>query len=606
MADAADLAGRPGRKIRRSASSHSVLWAMPAAIFLLLFFFVPLGGVIWISLTAGPNGAVSLLNYTEFFSNSGNLKVLGWTFALAAVVTVICVLTAYPVAYLIRRASPGISGLILLAVLLPYFTSYLVRTYAWMVLLGRFGPVNQLVVGLGLSDEPLRILYSSWGVIIGMTYILLPYCVLIMVSVMKGIPDQLIRAAASLGASRTNGFLRIFLPLSAPGVVPAALLTFIFALGFYITPVLLGGRGDVTVPMLVDTSVNTTLNWPAGATAAVVLLAVTLVVYAAANRFMRIEKLLSPRQELADQGDRRAPSAKANAAYVSILDAISRFRRRYLFPNRTDYRKGKQSTRRLGNLVPGISSLVVLFLLSPLFIIIPISFSSSNFLSFPPPGLSLRWYNSVFSSGDWTLAIWQSVKIGTLSAIFSVVIGTGAALFITRTTARLRAWSFQLLLAPMIVPSIVGSVALYFLFAKLQMIGSIGALALAHSVVAVPIVVLIVSAGLQAVDPRVERAAASLGAPPSSVLWRVTIPLIRPSLLISAFLAFLHSFDEVVYALFLSGPRLVTLPVRMWSGVRDEISPTIAAVSSLLLLTTVIVYALAEISRHRQLARKTV
>jgi ABC-type spermidine/putrescine transport system permease subunit II len=243
-------------------------------------------------------------------------------------------------------------------------------------------------------------------------------------------------------------------------------------------------------------------------------------------------------------------------------------------------------------------------LLSPLLIIVPISFSSSSFLTFPPPGVSLRWYHTVLGDAEWLSAIWQSVKIASLSAIFSVTVGTGAALSIVKMASKTRAMTLQFLLAPLIVPSIVGSVALYFLFAKMHLVGTLIALVLAHSVAAVPVVVLIVAAGLQGVDPRLERAAASLGAPPLTTLRAVTLPLVLRSLFVAGFVAFLHSFDEVVYALFLSGPRLVTLPIRMWSGIRDEISPAIAAVSTLLIALIVLVYVVSEISRRRQARRR--
>src|SRR5262249_49438644 len=163
--------------------------------------------------------------------------------------------------------------------------SYLVRTYAWMVLLGRFGLINQVLMGLGITERPVDLVYNQFSVILAMVYILLPFTVLVLSSVMKGIPPGLTRAAASLGAPPMQNFWRVSFPLTPPGVPAAGLLVFVFALGFYITPALLGGTKSITLPMLIETQVNGTLNWPLAAAIATVLLAITLVLYTVSNRF---------------------------------------------------------------------------------------------------------------------------------------------------------------------------------------------------------------------------------------------------------------------------------------------------------------------------------
>jgi ABC-type spermidine/putrescine transport system permease subunit II len=237
-----------------------------------------------------------------------------------------------------------------------------------------------------------------------------------------------------------------------------------------------------------------------------------------------------------------------------------------------------------------MSLILIAFLVSPILIIVPISFSSSRFLDFPPPGLSLQWYEAYFKSDAWVSATFQSFGVAIATALVSLAIGSAAALALVRGSPRMRRVGYQLLLAPLIVPVIISAVALYFLFARLQLVNTSIALVIAHSIGAVPLVVLIVAASLQAQNIRLEHAAASLGASRIVTIWRIVLPPIRPGLIVAGFFAFLASFDEVVLSLFVSGPNTKTLPVQMWSGIREEVTPTIAAVSSLLIGFTVFIY----------------
>jgi putative spermidine/putrescine transport system permease protein len=164
-----------------------------------------------------------------------------------------------------------------------------------MVLLGRNGIVNQYLIALGLTDKPLALLYNQAGVVIGMSYVLLPYMVLTVYSVMRGIDPGLVRAAHSLGASRFQAFRRVFLPLSLPGIAGGTLLVFILSLGFFITPALMGGPGDVMIAMLIEREVEITLNWSFASALAVVLLALTLVGFLGYNRIVRLERIFEGR-----------------------------------------------------------------------------------------------------------------------------------------------------------------------------------------------------------------------------------------------------------------------------------------------------------------------
>lgn len=572
----------------------SILLA-PAVLLLGIFFFVPLVGLLSLSLL---EPRPTFAHYQDFLGDPTNWIIIARTFALATKVTLICILFGYPLAFWIVSARTWVARALLFAVVLPFFTSYLVRTYAWMVLLGRFGLINQVLMALGLAERPVDLIYNEFSVLIAMVYILMPYTVLVLISVMKGIPSSLTRAAASLGASTVQNFWRVFFPLSAPGVIAAGLLVFVFALGFYVTPALLGGPSTMILPMLIDSQVNRTLNWPLAATAATVLLTITLVLYVISNYFLDTERLLGSRQG-PDQS--AASTARhSTSAYVRLIDLatalVRALGRRFRFP--AGLAAICERSAIGGKLLRGLSLVLVVFLVSPVLIIVPISFSSSRFLEFPPPGLSLQWYQAYFASDTWVSATWQSLRVAIATALVSLAIGSAAAMALVRGSPRMRRVGYQLLLAPLIVPGIISAVALYFLFARLQLINTSLALVIAHSTGTVPLVVLIVAASLQAQNIRLEHAAASLGAARAVTIWRIVVPLARPALIVAGFFAFLASFDEVVLSLYMSGPDTVTLPIRMWSGIREEITPTIAAVSSLLMAFTFVVYAGVEAIRR--------
>ena len=186
-------------------------------------------------------------------------------------------------------ASPRVRNFLIAMVLLPFWVSSLVRTYGWMVLLGREGVVNRSLAALGVIDRPLPLMFNTLGVILGMVHILLPFMVFPIYSVMRGLDPALVRAAYGLGARPRAAFLRVYLPLTVPGIAAGCLLVFVVAIGFFVTPALLGGRGNIVIAMLIEEQVNQVLNWGFAAALAVALLAVTLVAVAVINRFVKIE-----------------------------------------------------------------------------------------------------------------------------------------------------------------------------------------------------------------------------------------------------------------------------------------------------------------------------
>ena len=243
--------------------------------------------------------------------------------------------------------------------------------------------------------------------------------------------------------------------------------------------------------------------------------------------------------------------------------------------------------------------LVLLFLVLPVVIVFPLSFSSGSYLSFPPPGVSLRWYASFFGSRSWTDAATLSIEVAVAVTVLAVLLGTPAAVGLQRGAFAGKSLVNALVLSPLIVPGIVVAIGAYFIYARYGLVGNPIALVLGHTCLAVPFVVINVTSALQGVDRRLEQASLSLGATPLGTFRQVTLPLIAPGVMAGAVFAFITSFDELLVALFLSGTDAVTLPRRMFDEIRYDIDPTIAAVSSLLIVATTLLMLAGELLRRR-------
>ena len=245
-----------------------------------------------------------------------------------------------------------------------------------------------------------------------------------------------------------------------------------------------------------------------------------------------------------------------------------------------------------------LAAAILIFLVAPLAVVIPISFSAAKYLTFPPPGWSLQWYARYFGSREWMSATLRSFEVAVLTTAAATAVGTAAALALRRPF-RGRSLVRLVLLAPLVVPVIIVAIALYGLYARLKLVGTLHGLVLAHTVLALPFVVVIVSATLRGIDDTLELAAQSLGASRAQTFRLVTLPLIRPGVVSAALLAFITSFDEVVVAIFVSGTQAATLPKQMWDGIRTEIDPTVAAVSTLLIGVTTLALGLLAVVRRR-------
>lgn len=534
--------------------SAALLLSAPALVYLAALYLAPIAHVLLRSVFTPGFG---LGNYTRLFTSDIYWNSFAITFRISAIVALICLVLGYPVAVILTRIAGGWRVLAFALILVPYWTSALVRTYAWTVILQRRGIVNALLQHLGLIDAPLQLSYTTFGTIVGNVHILLPTMILTLFAGLHRIDTSLVTAARTLGASPLHAFVRVYLPLSLPAVVAAATLIFVASLSSYIIPALLGGRKDLFVAQLIDQQVNQLLDVGFASTIAMVLLVACIVISVVYTRIIHA------------QGGR---SGAHRQAEVDVpLSAAAR-------------------------VAAIFSAGVILFLILPTFVLVPLSFSSARYLTFPPPGYSLQWYQSYLQNPVWIEATWRSLRIGGASAAVAAFLGTFAAMGLARLQGFLRYFLFTLLLLPLLIPNIIYALAIYQLYSALGLIGTETGLVLAHTILGLPYVLITVSAALSERDAQLGLAARTLGAGPISSFALVQFPLVRRSVLVGALFAFIASFDEVIIAIFVSGSRATTLPKMMWDGVTNEVNPTISAVSVVMIVVSLALLAVSAVS----------
>ena len=274
----------PARRLRRSEHTGPLAFASLPLAFLLLLFLVPVARLMLLSIEGG-----TLAHYERALTDGLYVRVLLGTLEIGLYVSLICLLLGYPVAHFLATASDRWATIGFVFLLLPFWTSLLVRTYAWMVLLGRNGVFNRWLIDIGLIADPLPLLNNFSGVLIGMVHVLLPYMVLPIYGAVRRLDPALVAAAEGLGASSWRIFWRVYLPLTLPGIFAGATIVFVLSLGFFITPALLGGGKVMMLAVLIEQQIHQTLNWPFAAALSAVLLALTLGVYSLAQLFTRQE-----------------------------------------------------------------------------------------------------------------------------------------------------------------------------------------------------------------------------------------------------------------------------------------------------------------------------
>ena len=521
---------RPLHALR--GANRWALLAIPLVAFLLIFFVFPTMTILVRSFTTlDPPETALFDNYSWFFESSTNLVVLRRTMVTALMITGICLVVGYPYAYLMTVVGPRMRAVLLGIVIVAGFTSFMVRNYAWLVILQNTGPLNDGIEAVGFGR--VEFIGNTSGVVVAFTQILLPLMILPLYATMRGIDRRLLMAGASLGAPPVRRFLSIHLPLALPGILAGSLLVFVLCVGFYITPAMIGSPTNALFSQLMQTQVSPLLAWGHAGAMAVVLTLVTLalmVCFALLARRWRV-----PEQEGGELG---------------LVG---------------EEREGRFSAGRIALYVVG--ALIAIWLIAPMLVVFPQSFAGEKSIVFPPDSWSTQWYDNLFTNPTWTDALLRSIGVAVVTTIVSVVLGVTGALALVRGRFPGKSLLAGLTAIPLILPLVIYSVGVYAVFLDWRLVGTFQGFVVAHTALAVPFVVVVVASALRTFDTRLEDAASSLGASRPRVFATVTLPILMPAVLTGALFAFLVSFDEILASIFISSPTVSTLPVEMYRSV---------------------------------------
>ncbi|EJL93148.1 ABC transporter permease subunit [Pantoea sp. GM01] len=577
------------KKERRSLQLPRLgpLWlALPGALFLLIFLIWPSLRIFSLSLF-DRSGEFSLAAFARFFGVGVYNRVLLNTFNIAFWTTAWCLLLGYPLAYWLAGLSKRSQQILSLFVLLSFWSSTLVKNFTWLILLGRSGFAESVVQALGFSS--IHFLFNRGIVIFAMVHTLLPLAVVTMLPVMNQLDRRLTMAAATLGADRAHAFWRVFFTQSMRGVAAAGLLVFISSLGFFITPTFLGSPREMMLGQMIIMQINELQNWQLGSALAVVLVLAALVSCIVYNLIFGLSSLAGQSQQL--------PSSRTRMFrclglwLVNSLATLSS-----MWIRAWDNTIGR--VLRI-NLLGVYACCTIFVLLFPVLAVIPMSFTSASFLTFPPKGFSLKWFEVWFDSPLWVGATIRSFGIGIVVGLVTCVLGALAALSVSRSQSRARGWLFFLFLLPMMIPSIVIAIALFYFAAQLGLVATNTGIAIGHVVIALPMVFIILLTTFQGHDWRLDHAAATLGANKWQVLRRVTLPSIKGGLAAAFVIGFLTSFEELTVALFMGGGMKTTIPKQMWDDILLQVSPTLAAASTMVLLVVIVMFAGVQLIKPR-------
>jgi len=262
----------------------------PALLLVLVILVIPVGWLFYVSFI-GADGNFSLENYERMIARKSYSRIFITTFQVSLLTTALCIVIGYPLAYFMSQLPTKWANLCLITVLLPFWTSLLVRTYAWLVLLQKQGLVNQWAISIGLWDEPLKFVHNMTGTLIGMVHIMLPFLILPVYGAMRSIDRDYMKAASNLGASPRRAFWTVFFPLSTPGLFAGSLMVFVLCLGFFVTPAVLGGGRVIMVSMKIVSNIELFVNWGAASALGVVLLVLTVIILWIASRFLKLEQM---------------------------------------------------------------------------------------------------------------------------------------------------------------------------------------------------------------------------------------------------------------------------------------------------------------------------
>ena len=530
----------------RAALTRAAL-LLPAIVIFALSLLWPLGNIVLRSLhekgRATLGDGLYWGHYAAIAEDELLRQVVLHSVMLAVVATAITMLLAFPAAYVISRLSRQLSALMMVVILMPFWVSIIVRLFAFTTILGQQGLINSAAGALGLGPFPL--LYNTFATIVGMVAYLLPYLILILLSAMMSIDSSLMTAARTMGASERRVFRDIYFPQVRPAVLSGALLIFVLSLGFFLTPAILGGPRDLTIPIFIQQQVQT-FQWGKASAMGVVLLAVSALGYLLALRIGG-KGILTPAQH-GSRGTAAAEPLRLTPVIALCWVALA---------------------------------VVLVILILPLLVVIPTAVNEGVIIRFPPVGFSWKWFEEVLTSPQWLGSFFKSVRVGLLTAIVSMLAGLALARVGTRLGSNFWRIAIQVAaISPLIVPVILLAIGVFDVQNRIDLLGTDLGLVLAHAVLCLPLTFLVLANALAFIDPALEHAAWTMGAGRARAFWTIVAPSLLPAVVGSLVISFVTSWDETVLALFQTELEK-TLPVTIYSFLKSGITPAVSAVAAL-------------------------
>lgn len=579
---------RPG-----GTSATPLFWTLvgvPGLLFLVVAYLVPIGALLSASVLE-PNPGLG--NFTNLFESSGHTQITWQTIRISAVSTAIAFVIGYPIAYLIVESRHRMvrRGL-LVAVVSSQLTSVLSRTFGWQVILGESGPISR--VGQSLGAESTSLLFSGTATTIGLVQFLLPFMILPLVTVMQRVNRSTVASVSTLGAGPAGRFYRVFVPMTIAGISVGTILVFVYAVGSYATPAVLGGRSGTMLGVVIRDTLDALGDTGLAAALAIVLLVAVVVVVALYHAVLRgrMEWLLNP------ETAREAGAARSRLANLpglaqlrAAVSAVTVTVTRLMDASGVSSWKWPQAT---------LAVAAVVFLTAPQIVTAVVSFSGTQSLVFPPTSWSLDWYRNFFTA-EWLTPTATSLTVGLLAAALATLLAGLAAIAVARCGSHIVSTILTIgMLLPLVIPSVVTAAAYYVFFLPLGLTDTRTGLVIAHTSLLLPFAFGIILANVQSVNRTAETAAVSLGASPARVLRSVLLPQIYSGLVIAFLLGFLISFDEAVVGIFLSDIYVETLPAHMFAAISKQSDPTIGVVGTLMIAVVAIGYVILGLSHLRR------
>lgn len=463
---------------------------------------------------------------------------------VAAISTFCCLLIGYPLAWAVAHSKPSTRNILLLLVILPSWTSFLIRVYAWMGILKNNGVLNNFLLWLGVIDQPLTILHTNLAVYIGIVYAYVPFMVLPIYTALIRIDYSLVEAALDLGARPLKTFFTVIVPLTKGGIIAGSMLVFIPAVGEFVIPELLGGPDSIMIGRVLWQEFFNNRDWPVASAVAIIMLLLLIV------PIMWFHK--HQQKSVGEHGWNNLPVVRSPWRIVILLLGFT-------------------------------------FLYAPMLMLVIYSFNSSKLVTVWA-GWSTRWYGELLRDDAMMSAVGLSLTIAACAATAAAILGTIAAVVLVRFGRFRGSNGFAFMItAPLVMPDVITGLSLLLLFVALA--HAIGwpadrgmlTIWLAHVTFCTAYVAVVISSRLRELDRSIEEAAMDLGATPLKVFFVITLPMIMPAIISGWLLAFTLSLDDLVIASFVSGPGATTLPMLVFSSVRMGVNPEINALATLIL-----------------------